>query len=72
MAATYTYNALGRRIGIDDSGRQIGTVYNRQTADDNPYADVTTAARSSCGMSTGWSSMRCWHERIRAGTPPGI
>jgi RHS repeat-associated protein len=43
MAATYTYDALGRRIGIDDSGTQTWTVYNRNTPDDNPYADFTSA-----------------------------
>ena len=43
MAATYTYDALGRRIGVEDSGTQTWTVYNGNTADDNPYADFTTA-----------------------------
>ncbi len=42
MAATYTYDALGRRIGVDDSGTQMWTVYNGKTADDNPYADFTS------------------------------
>ena len=44
MAATYTYDALGRRIGIDDSGTQTWTVYNGKTADDNPYADFNSSA----------------------------
>ena len=43
MSATYTYDALGRRIGIDDSGTQTWTVYNGKTADDNPYADFTSS-----------------------------
>jgi RHS repeat-associated protein len=43
MAATYTYDALGRRISIDDSGTKIWTVYNGDTADDNPYADFTAS-----------------------------
>ena len=43
MSATYTYDALGRRIGIDDSGTQTWTAYNGKTADDNPYADFTSA-----------------------------
>jgi RHS repeat-associated protein len=43
MAATYTYDALGRRIGIDDSGTQTWTVYNGKSADANPYADFTSS-----------------------------
>jgi RHS repeat-associated protein len=39
VMATYTYNALGQRIGIDDSGTQTWTVYNSKSADANPYAD---------------------------------
>ena len=35
MVATYTYDALNRRIGIDDNGTQTWTVYDGQ----NPYAD---------------------------------
>ena len=48
MAATYTYDALGRRIGIDDGGTQTWTVYNGKTADDNPYSDFN----SSGGLKT--------------------
>ena len=39
MVATYTYDALGRRIGIEDSGTQTWTVFNGTGADANPYAD---------------------------------
>ncbi len=39
VVATYTYNALGQRIGIDDSGTQTWTVYNGKSPDANPYAD---------------------------------
>ncbi len=35
MVATYTYDALDRRIGIDDNGSQTWTVYDGI----NPYAD---------------------------------
>ena len=37
--ATYTYDALDRRIGFDDNGTQTWTVYNGSSADANPYAD---------------------------------
>jgi RHS repeat-associated protein len=37
------YDALGRRIGIDDSGTQTWTGFNGNTADDNPYADFTAS-----------------------------
>ncbi|MGO9466935.1 MAG: RHS repeat-associated core domain-containing protein, partial [Isosphaeraceae bacterium] len=39
VMATYTYNALGQRIGIDDSSAQTWTVYNGTSPDANPYAD---------------------------------
>ena len=42
-SATYTYDALGRRIGIDDSGTQTWTVYNGESADANPYADFNSS-----------------------------
>ena len=35
MEATYTYDAMNNRIGIDDNGTQTWTVYNGK----NPYAD---------------------------------
>ena len=37
--ATYTYDALDRRIGFDDNGTQTWTIYNGTSADANPYAD---------------------------------
>ena len=37
--ATYTYDALDRRIGVDDNGTQTWTIYNGTSADANPYAD---------------------------------
>ena len=43
VIATYTYNALGQRIGINDSGTQTWTVYNGKSADANPYADFTSS-----------------------------
>ena len=39
IVATYTYDALDRRIGIKDSGTQTWTVYDGTSADANPYAD---------------------------------
>ena len=39
VAAVYTYNALGQRIGVKDSGTQTWTVYAGPSADANPYAD---------------------------------
>jgi RHS repeat-associated protein len=43
MVATYTYNALGQRIGIKDNGTQTWTVYNGNSADANPYADFSSS-----------------------------
>jgi RHS repeat-associated protein len=43
MVATYTYNALGQRIGIKDNGTQTWTVYNGNSADANPYADFNSS-----------------------------
>jgi RHS repeat-associated protein len=39
VIATYTYNALGQRIGVDDAGTQTWTVYNGNSADASPYSD---------------------------------
>jgi RHS repeat-associated protein len=39
VVATYTYNALGQRIGVKDSGTQTWTVYDGPSADATPYAD---------------------------------
>ena len=36
---TYTYDALGRQIGVDTNGTQGWTVLNGSSADANPYAD---------------------------------
>ena len=43
IEATYTYDALDRRIGIDDSGTQTWTVYDGKSADANPYADFNSS-----------------------------
>jgi RHS repeat-associated protein len=65
--ATYTYDALNRRIGFDDNGTQTWTVYDGQ----NPYADFNGSgtlltryasgpaldeilARTSSGGTTAW------------------
>ena len=53
MVATYTYDALGRRIGIDDSGTQTWTVYNGKSADANPYADFNSSGRSRDALPDG-------------------
>ena len=39
VIATYTYNALDQRIGIQESGGRTWTVYNGTSADALPYAD---------------------------------
>ncbi len=39
IIATYTYNALDQRIGIQESGGQTWTVYNGTSADALPYGD---------------------------------
>ena len=38
---TYTYDALGRQIGVDTNGTQRWTVFNGSSVDANPYADYT-------------------------------
>jgi hypothetical protein len=43
MATTYTYDALGRRISIEDSGTNTWTVYNGTSVNANRYADVTSS-----------------------------
>ena len=37
--ATYTYDALNRRIGFKDNGTQTWTVYDGTSPFANPYAD---------------------------------
>jgi RHS repeat-associated protein len=44
VVATYTYDALDRRIGFKDNGTQTWTVYNGNGPDDNPYADFNSSA----------------------------
>ena len=39
MIATYTYNALDQRIGVQEAGSRTWTVYNGTSADATPYAD---------------------------------
>jgi RHS repeat-associated protein len=39
IVATYTYNALNQRIGVDDNGTQTWTIYDGKSPDANPYAD---------------------------------
>ena len=39
MIATYTYNALDQRIGVQEGGSRTWTVYNGTSADADPYAD---------------------------------
>ena len=43
IAATYTYNALDQRIGVDDSSTQTWTVYNGTSPDANPYDDFNSS-----------------------------
>jgi RHS repeat-associated protein len=40
VIATYTYNALDQRIGIQEGGSRTWTVYNGAGADALPYADL--------------------------------
>ena len=69
MVATYTYDALGQRIGIDDSGTQTWTVYNGKSADANPYADFNSSGDASrCATSTAWRSTSSWRGPIPAAT----
>ncbi len=44
---TYTYDALGRQIGVDTNGTQRWTVFTGSSADANPYADYTGAGALS-------------------------
>jgi RHS repeat-associated protein len=43
VIASYTYDALNRRIGFDDNGTQTWTVYVGHGADDHPYADFNSS-----------------------------
>jgi YD repeat-containing protein len=43
MAATDSYDALGRRVGPDDSGTQTWTVFNGHTPDSSPYGDFNSS-----------------------------
>ena len=45
--ATYTYDALNRRIGADVNGTQTWTVYDGQ----NPYADFTPGGSGGAVLS---------------------
>ena len=47
IVATYTYDALDRRIGIKESGTQTWTAYDGTSADAHPYADFTGASGGS-------------------------
>ncbi len=47
VIATYTYNALGQRITIDDSGTKTWTIYSGTSADANSYADFTSSGTVS-------------------------
>ncbi len=59
IVATYTYNALDQRIGIEDNGTQTWTVYDGTSADAHPYADfngsgsLTERYLSGPGVITG-------------------
>ena len=48
IVASYTYDALGRRIGIDDNGTQTWSVYDGT----NPYANSTSTVRACCKRDT--------------------
>jgi YD repeat-containing protein len=39
VVATYTYNALNQRIGVQEGGSQTWTIYDGMSPDANPYAD---------------------------------
>ena len=43
IVATYTYDALNRRIGVKDSGTQTWTVYDGASSFANPYADFNSS-----------------------------
>src|SRR5271165_141943 len=43
VIATYTYNALDQRIGIQESSSRTWTVYNGTSADALPYADFNSS-----------------------------
>ena len=43
IVATYTYNALDQRIGIEDNGTQTWTIYDERSPDAHPYADFNSS-----------------------------
>ncbi len=56
VLATYTYDALGRRIGIDDNGSQTWTVYDGTSADAQPYADFSVGSSGGSILSQRYLS----------------
>ena len=53
IEATYTYDALDRRIGVDDSGTQTWTAYDGMSADANSYADFDSSDSFTMRVSVG-------------------
>ena len=68
VVATYTYDALNRRIGFKDNGTQTWTVYDGQSATPTPTPISTAPARCWCGTSTARPWTRSWRERSSGGT----
>ena len=72
MVATYTYDAIGRRIGIEDSGTQTWTVYNGQSADSDPYADFNSSGDLQMRYLDGLAVDQVLRGPIRAASRRGI
>ena len=43
LIATYTYDALDRRIGVQEGGGRTWTIYNGTSPDALPYADFNSS-----------------------------
>ncbi len=66
VMATYTYNALGQRIGVNDSGTQTWTVYNGDDPDANPYADFSSSGGLTMRYLDGLAVDELFAQRARA------
>ena len=66
--ATYTYDALDRRIGMDDNGTKLWTVFDGQ----NPTPTLLAPALWQLGICQGPQSTNSSPGLLRRARPPGI
>ena len=69
--ATYTYDALDRRIGVDDNGPRPGPSTTAASADANPYADFNGSGTLLTRYVSGRPSRSSSPGPAPAAPPPG-